>query len=85
MHSFVLCLISLFAALAAAQRQPSEVKEMPGSKLLPREVVTSPRPHEYLKASELPSSWDWRDVNGTNFATLTLNQVCALCYAKLAV
>lgn len=51
-------------------------------------VVKSPLPHEYVKASELPDRWDWRNVNGTNFCSKVLTQqspvVCGSCWAEAA-
>jgi hypothetical protein len=35
------------------------------------EVVKSKMPHEYLKASDLPASWDWREQG---MLTADLNQ-----------
>uniref|UniRef100_A0A8C6UUB1 Cathepsin Z n=1 Tax=Neogobius melanostomus TaxID=47308 RepID=A0A8C6UUB1_9GOBI len=35
---------------------------------------TSPRPHKYLNVSELPESWDWRNIEGKNF-------YCGSCWA----
>ena len=52
------------------------------------EVIKTPRPHTYLKASDLPDRWDWRDVNGTNYCGKVLTQqspnVCGSCWAEAA-
>jgi len=34
-------------------------------------VITKPRPWEVLHSSDVPSSWDWGNVNGTNYLTWT--------------
>jgi hypothetical protein len=40
----------------------------------PRELVTSPRPHEVLLPSDLPPSFDIRALDGLNFASVSRNQ-----------
>jgi len=61
---------------------------------LPAEVVTTPRPEDYLMDDDLPETWDWRSVTlapglpPTSFASRVRNQFlpkqCGSCWAHAA-
>ena len=69
----------------------NRAKYFPHSCLLPnpngaKEHVVSPRPHTYLKAEDIPESYDIRNIDGVNYATWEKNQhipqYCGSCWAQ---
>ena len=56
------------------------------SKAVEEQVIKSPLPHTYLKAAEIPKSYDIRDIDGVNYATWNRNQHipvwCGSCWAQ---
>ena len=53
-----------------------------------REVKTKPMSWDEIDASTLPADFDWRNVNGTSYASWTFNQhipiYCGSCWAQAA-
>jgi cathepsin X len=77
--------LAVFFVLLAAAFAYSRNELVLQDEALVGEVVKSPLPHTYIKASDLPESWDIRDIDGENFATIDLNQhipvYCGSCWA----
>eukprot|EP01137_Pigoraptor_chileana_P015073 Opistho-2@70542 len=82
MKAIAVVFVAVVGLLVAADARREEFRDM---KLTRREVIKTPRPQDYLNAASLPTNFDWRNVNGTNFLTRNLNQhipvYCGSCWA----
>eukprot|EP00462_Mataza_sp_D1_P008130 CAMPEP_0175163218 /NCGR_PEP_ID=MMETSP0087-20121206/25621_1 /TAXON_ID=136419 /ORGANISM="Unknown Unknown, Strain D1" /LENGTH=322 /DNA_ID=CAMNT_0016451885 /DNA_START=40 /DNA_END=1008 /DNA_ORIENTATION=+ len=51
--------------------------------------IKGTRPQDYLKTEDLPASWNWGDMNGTSYLTMSRNQhipqYCGSCWAHGSV
>ena len=64
----------LYSAIALSTLAASAPTKWNSSPALRKEKVEGARAHEKLGVGDLPSSFDWRNINGTNFLTESRNQ-----------
>jgi len=79
---FILILSFLILIEGGKYRRRNEVIRKTNYK---KEHITQPLPHTYIKPEALPKTWDWKNVNGTNFLSASRNQhipqYCGSCWA----
>lgn len=69
------------------ERYPNELLYMQDHTI--RNYIRSPLPHTYINYADIPPSFSWDNVNGTNYLTKNLNQHipqwCGSCWAHAAL
>jgi len=80
-----LIILTIFIVAISARRNYGYIRNDKFRASTKAQHITQPLPHTYLNPKDLPANWDWRNVNGTNFASTTRNQhipqYCGSCWA----
>lgn len=69
-------LFMLFSCAIAAAAAAGKWNSSPE---LHTEKIVRARAHESIDSRALPTDWDWRNINGTNFLTESRNQHIPQC------
>lgn len=66
--------LATLCTLTGALARPEHISEIWESSNSTKEMVSSPRPHEYINKGDIPDNFDWGNQDGKSMLTMNLNQ-----------